>query len=438
MRVVIAVHHFPPRYTGGAEWRAYRTAAALQARGHEVRVVCVERIDAGPDNGVAWEDDFYDGIAVRRLSFNQTSAPDPFRWEYDNPWIGHHLREFLSAYRPDVFHLIGGYLISARALKVAHELGIRTVVSLTDFWFLCPRISMLRSDGQLSTLPIEAGTCARCLAEEKRRYRWLGRIAPGLVNRFWRSRKARVARIQARTDLLRQTLNRVDAIVSPSQFLRSIHIEAGIDAERIVFLRQGRDFPDLAPEMLTKTPSPVLRVGYVGQIIWRKGVHVLFEAARRMPHTPLTVRAYGDTAHFPKYAARLRRLAEQDERLELAGVYRRGEVGRVLRDLDVIVVPSLWYENSPNAILEAFAHRTPVIASDLGGMAELVHDGENGLLFSPGDPDSLARQLHRLLEEPDLLSSLQAGIGAVKSVAQEMDELVAIYQVVTGNAGGTR
>jgi glycosyltransferase involved in cell wall biosynthesis len=165
---------------------------------------------------------------------------------------------------------------------------------------------------------------------------------------------------------------------------------------------------------------------------------VLFEAARRMPEAPLTVRAYGDTAPFPEYTARLRRLMAGDERLELVGVYHRQEVSQVLRELDVIVVPSLWYENSPNAILEAFAHRTPVVASNLGGMAELVRDGENGLVFTPGDADDLARQLRRLLDDLSLLHALRSGIGPVKSVAQEMNELEEIYRLVAGHGSHQR
>ncbi len=323
--------------------------------------------------------------------------------------------------------------MSGRALQVAHQLGMPTVVTLTDFWFLCPRISMLRSNGQVSTLPINAATCARCLGEEKRRYRLAGRIAPALMNAFWRLRKTQIRNIEARMTFLRQTLNQADAIISPSRFLRSTFIKAGVEPERIIFSRQGRDFPDLTPEILRKTSSSGLEVGYIGQIAWHKGVHVLFEAARRMSKLPLTVRAYGDTMSFPEYTAHLRRLMAGDERLKLVGVYHRQEVSQVLRGLDVIVVPSLWYENSPNAILEAFAHHTPVIASNLGGMAELVRDGENGLLFAPGDADDLARQLRRLLDDPRLLPALRAGIGPVKSMAQEMDELEEIYRVVLGN-----
>jgi glycosyltransferase involved in cell wall biosynthesis len=435
MKTLIAVHHFPPRHIGGAEWRAFRTARALQMRGHAVRVVCVERIDAGPKEGVAWEDDIYEGIPVRRLSFNLAAAPDPLRWEYDNAWIGQHLRTLLTEDRPDVFHLIGGYLISGRALRVAHDLGLPTVVSLTDFWFLCRRISMLRSNGEITTLPLNPVTCARCLGEEKRRYRLTGRVIPQLMGIYWRLQTTRIRNVTARMDFLRETLNQANMLISPSQFLRSIFVEAGVEPARIIFSRQGQDFLDLKPETLEKTASPALRVGYIGQIVPIKGVHVLFEAVRQMPEASLVLKAYGDTSPFPGYTARLRRIMGDDPRLTLAGVYGREEVSRVLRDLDVVVVPSLWYENSPNAILEAFAHRTPVIASDLGGMAELVHHGENGLLFAPGDASSLAQQLRRLLEDPQLWSTLRAGIGPVRSVAQETDELEEIYRcAIRGDA----
>jgi len=95
--------------------------------------------------------------------------------------------------------------------------------------------------------------------------------------------------------------------------------------------------------------------------------------------------------------------------------------------VDIVVMPSLWYENSPNIILECFAHRTPVIASNLGGMAELVQHDENGLLFSPGNTQDLANQIQRLLDEPDVVRRLQAGIPPVKGLSQEIDELESIY-----------
>jgi glycosyltransferase involved in cell wall biosynthesis len=102
----------------------------------------------------------------------------------------------------------------------------------------------------------------------------------------------------------------------------------------------------------------------------------------------------------------------------------------VYAGIDVLVVPSIWYENSPNVILEAFAHQTPVIASDLGGMAELVDDQETGLLFVPNDAEDLVRKLEMLLNDPGLLTRLRKNIVSPKSLETEMAELLSVYQLV--------
>lgn len=431
MKIVFAVHHFPPKYTGGAELRTYRTASQMKVRAHDVQVICVEHDHQGPTDGVAWDDSVYDGIPVRRLSFDLSGAPDRFLWGYDNGWIGEHLSQYLAESRPDVFHLIGGYLMSGRALRAAQESGIPTVVTLTDFWFLCPRIQMWHSSGGLCRTVPRAEVCARCLGDERRRYRLPAKVAPGLMKAFWRMRKGAARRIEARRTFLLEALNRTDRIISPSRFLRRCFVEAGVNSDKIVFVRQGRDFPNLPPEDLTKTASPHLRVGYIGQIARHKGVHILFEAARRLPGAAIRVHVYGDTSHFPRYAEELGQQARGDDRLSLDGSFPKEALSQVLRELDLIVVPSLWYENSPNVILEAFAHRTPVIVSNVGGMAELVEHEVNGLHFQIGDSMDLARQLQRIIDEPALLETLRQGIPPVKTASEEMNELAQIYNLVT-------
>lgn len=430
IKILLAVHHFLPRYTGGAEREAYRTAAALQARGHQVRVLCVEHVDVGPCTGVAWEDDVYGGVAVRRLSFNQAAAPDPFQWEYDNPWIGDHLADLIAQDRPDIFHLMGGYLISGRAVLVARQLGVPVVVTLVDFWYLCRRITMLRSDGRLSTLPIRASQCARCLGEERRRYRLPAQLAPALMDAYWRNQPQQSERFEARQNFLLGTLNQADLVICRSLFFRTVYGEAGLAAERSVFLRQGFDVPDCLAISLRKTRrTGPLRVGYIGQIASHKGVHVLLQAARQLAELPLTVQIFGDTSRFPAYARSLQQLRGGDTRIQIGAAFNRPEdLTDIYRNLDVLVVPSVWYENSPNVILEALAHRTPVIVSDLGAMTELVQPEKNGLAFEPGNPQSLARQLARLVEQPELLTALTAGIGPVPTMADEINELELHYQ----------
>ncbi len=428
MNLLLAVHHFPPRYGGGAEWRAYNTAAALQARGHHVQVICVESIESQAEPDLTWVDEKFDGISVRRLSFNLNRSPDPFRWSYDNAWISDHLRDRMVQDRPDVFHLIGGYLIGGGALNVAAALSVPTIVTLTDFWFLCPRITMLRSDGSLAEAPIDPVRCAQCLAEESRRYQVLRQLAPRLMGRYWQGQDRQVEGITERLTFLRAALNGVSAVISPSSFLRSIYVKEGFDPKKIIYCRQGKDFPRLSPRRLRKTESKFLRLGYIGQISWHKGVHLLIESLAQLPGAPVSLVIYGDTHRFPEYTAELMAKASGDRRIRFAGTFHPDRLSEVMQGIDLVVVPSLWYENSPNVILEAFAHQTPVLASRLGGMAELVRDDLNGMKFAAGDPADLARIIQHFLRYPSLLSRLQSGIPAVKTVAEEMDELERLYR----------
>jgi glycosyltransferase involved in cell wall biosynthesis len=401
----------------------------LAARGNKVQLVAVEQVDQGPRGAATWVDETVEGVDIRRVSFDLAAAPDADRWEYDNPWVGAVLEDLIRRGQPDLFHLVSGYLMTGRALRVAKEQGVPSVVSLTDYWFLCRRLTMLRSDGTLSTVPTNPATCARCLGEEQRRFRIPGRLAPGLMGTFWRSQHRRLERLQARTEFLTETLLGADALISPSEFLRTVYRQAGLSIDDFSVISHGQELPRLESVPIDRSRSPRLRVGYLGQIAWHKGVHVLVEAVRSLKGAPVSLSIHGDLAHFPDYARHLRKLSHDDPRITLAGAYRGpAELPAILRDLDVVVIPSVWYENCPNVILEAFALRTPVIATNLGGMAEMVSHGQSGLLFKIGDAADLAAQLRRLLSEPELLPALRNGVPVVKSFSDEVTEIEAVYR----------
>ena len=171
MRIALAVHHFPPNYSAGAELYAYQTARWLENNGNDLRIIAVESVNSGPNEELQTEDDVYRGLRVHRLSFDLSNPKDKFTWEYDNPWIYDHLVEYFGKMKPDVFHLISGYILGAGALKAALTHQIPVVVTLTDFWFFCPRINLVRPDGRLSdAFVFDAHNCTRCKFEEKRRY----------------------------------------------------------------------------------------------------------------------------------------------------------------------------------------------------------------------------------------------------------------------------
>ena len=136
---------------------------------------------------------------------------------------------------------------------------------------------------------------------------------------------------------------------------------------------------------------------------------------------------WGLETEAPGYVAQLKRRSARTPAIRWRGQYAGRQVWGALAAADVLVVPSRWYENSPNAILEAYAAGLPVVATDLGGMAELVEHDKSGLLFRYNDASSLRQQLARLVDDPALLTRLREGIPGVTTLDQEMQALVAAY-----------
>ncbi len=426
MRVLLAVHHFPPRYSAGAELYTMRLARELMARGHSVEVACVETLNDDQPFGVQAESDRYQGIPVWRLHLGLRDAPAS--WSYANPAIEAWLAERMRVFQPDIFHLQSGYLIGAGSIFAARACNIPTVLTLHDYWFLCPRITLLRGDDSLCAQPPDdPAVCAWCLRLDRRRYRLPEQISGGIAGNVWIAVAGAGGRAaqQQRRDILQRALAQVDLAIAPSRFL------AGLFQDRIRWLevvRNGidrRHFPPLPPIETGAT----LRIGYIGQIAPHKGVHVLIEAAHLLPPGEPTVEVtiYGNERQNPAYTRSLRRLIGDNPHIYLAGGFRHDQLTSVLSAIDVLVVPSIWYENSPLTIQEAQAAGRPVIASRLGGMAELVRDEVDGLLFTTSDSRDLARQIQRLRSEPGLLERLRAGIQPPPSLDETITTLLAHY-----------
>ncbi len=438
MKVLIAVHHFPPTFGGGAEWRAYRTAHGLREAGHQVDVVCVESVAYGTQ-GIKPTQTTCDGVTVHRLDLTLPKA-DAFAWQYRNPLTGSYVAELLAQTHPNVLHLISGYLLSGSVLEAARVAKVPTVLTLTDFWFLCPRITLVRSDGLLCTTPADPLACALCLRKERRRYRWLDQVSGGAVGNalswiwentddtFWKA-------IEERKSYLLSTLNRVDVVISPSRFLQEFFEAQGLSLSRFLHMRQGLDMASWERAEPIRCDS-CLRIGYIGQIAKHKGVDVLIEAFRLLQagtrRPVLTL--YGDPGQFPQFSRQLRRQTAKLQDVTFAGRFEHSKIRQVHAQIDVLVVPSVWYENSPNVILEAFANQTPAVVSRLGGMAELVTDGVNGYQFGVGDAEDLARVLQRFLDQPDLVGYLRQRMPPVKSVQEEIGELVEVYASLKGES----
>jgi glycosyltransferase involved in cell wall biosynthesis len=210
-------------------------------------------------------------------------------------------------------------------------------------------------------------------------------------------------------------------------------VQHGLDAGRVRWVAHGLDSSGWRHGVRPSRLNGQFRIGYLGNLLPHKGAHVVVEAFKRLQgrDQSLQLRLHGDLDKFPDYTQRLKKLAGDDPRISFAGRFDNHEVEALLSEIDVLVVPSTWYEIGPLVTLEAFASRTPVVAADLPNMKYQITPEVDGLLYPADNPVALARQLQRLLDDPPLLARLRAGIGPVRTSDDEMNEWLNLYQEVS-------
>ncbi|MEE8385068.1 MAG: glycosyltransferase, partial [Dehalococcoidia bacterium] len=159
-------------------------------------------------------------------------------------------------------------------------------------------------------------------------------------------------------------------------------------------------------------------------------VHVLLEAFQGLlarGHQPAPrLRIHGNLSWFPDYVRQLRSQLEGDA-VEFLGEFDNQDALQIYAGIDVLVVPSVWWENSPTTMHEAMLTGTPIIASNFGGMADLVREGENGLLFQVDDAADLQRKMESLLQDPARLEELRGPGVPVKTIERDAADMEQRY-----------
>ncbi|MCA8973195.1 MAG: glycosyltransferase [Planctomycetes bacterium] len=437
MRLTFVVHQFPPRYFTGTEQYALAVGQELQRRGHDVDVFSLDPAFAERDGPWRESREIVGGLPVRRINYWMWLDRDWARLEYRHPFMAEVFARHLRDRDPDVVHSFHLRHLGADLLDRVREQGRPLCVSLTDFWFLCPRVILMRNDGApcdgppadgLGCLPCHAPELARELAASGVEDEILalhqssrGRSKPG------NDLRSRVASHHERWPYLRQRLLAARTIVAPTEYLRSVFVQNGIPAARIAHRGYGIDTAGLqAGAARAGTQDRPLTFGFFGTFAPHKGPHVLVEAFRRV-RADCRLLLRGRTTDFPDYSRDLLAAAAQDARIAVQPPFDRAELPAALGSIDVLVVPSTWHENAPFVVLEARAAGLPVLASRFGGLSEVVRDGLDGDLFAAGDVDELTAKLQRLADEPDRLAHYRTAVQPPKSLTTAVDEFESIY-----------
>lgn len=457
MRILQVIHQFPPFSTQGSEMHCLQLSNALSAGGDCVGVFHVSntsprhplRLQRGAEGAIELfhciDDGQYSRLAAGTNGFLQAS-----------------FRHTLAQFAPDVVHFHNYLSLGDDLVEIAHSTGVGVVYTLHDYGLICPNSLLLRSDGSLCgkhdpdffqdccprTIRCSGGLARGLARRLPPLFRWqvyaanqatmIPRVALSLIVKLatYALGEPSSTAISAKRDFYfehtRKIFSRAHLFVAPSHHLRDRFIGCGIPPERIVHERYGiRHFPRPSH---TPAADGKLRFGYIGAFHAHKGISVLLEAFRGLGDRA-SLHLHGSAFGSPVSEAHFRKItASPSSGIVVHGRYDNERISGILGTLDAIVVPSVWYENSPLTIQEAQVAGVPVITSGEGGMAELVRDGVDGMHFRLGDAADLRRVLQSIIARPAQLAAMRSRAPTVPTIDEQAERIRGHYRAVIGRA----
>jgi glycosyltransferase involved in cell wall biosynthesis len=443
MRVAFFVHCFFPKHFYGTETYTYNLARHLKRTGHDP--VVVSAIFPGePSAGELISHYTFDDIPVVSIDKNflpNTRVKDTYYHEEMRPVLEKLLREL----KPNLVHVTHLINHTAVLLEVTKALGIPTFATLTDFFGFCFNNKLEAADGSLCAGPnLNRTNCLACYLKDAARapsaetwVRWAGAspsvkwIAPfvGRACSFPPLRSGPVdglvQDLRWRPDILLTAYSNYRAVITPTRFLQGAYQRNGLNvpAHNIWF---GVDV-SRAPKPRRSAATPLF--GFIGQIARHKGTDILIDALRRLGKGCARLKLYGPSDQDPVYMDKLRSAAE-GLAVEFAGTFPKEQMAQIFSEIDVLVIPSRWYENSPLVLLNALATHTPVIVSNVAGMTEFIQEGENGFSFKRGSSGALTEAMQRFASDRWLAAEMARKTSFERTTEAMASDTIEVYSHV--------
>lgn len=339
------------------------------------------------------------------------TANDIFQFHnsYANPEVKNLFLEVFEDFRPDLVHIHHLVTLSIDIISALVELGIPIVATLHDYWYFCHRITLTTPDGKPCEGPEKGVKCRSCGKSVYNRF-------PGFL-----MQPGQAAAVMLRNRRMLRELNQCKILYAPSHTLMARYEKEGISGNLLVHRPYGT--PQLAFNK-TRSRNPKLTFGYIGGLSPHKGIEVMLDASRDLVEGSWKILIFGQG--LAEYESELK------ERMnglpvEFCGTFDNQDVRKILDRLDVLVVPSLWEENSPLVVHEACAARVPIVASRLGGLTEIVSDSHGGRLFEPGQTTELADILNELIRNPGKIDRMKKKIKTIRTIEKEVEDIMNDY-----------
>lgn len=429
MRILTIVHGFPPLAQGGSEIYAWQVCHAWAKLFPKDELFVVTREEAAERAELSLREDQTQGFPIFWIN-NQYRTSSCYQDSYCNPLITCALDHLVEDIQPHAVHIHHLTHLSVGIVPILAANKIPIMMTLHDFWYICPRGQLLDNDLNRCPGPY-ADQCCTCVGVTKNPKNMLSKMnelrLPTLMkshankfNEVWNPKSL----IQDRIFHMRRALEHAHALLAPSKTLVDVYARFGAPISKLIYWPYGHTSPE-TPNLQER--NSILTIGFFGTLMASKAPHLAIEALSMLPKDSAELHLYGDVASYhgdDNYRHKLN--------LDAPNVVHHGKVSReqalkAMAAMDVVVVPSVWMENAPLVISEAFLTRTPVVASNMGGMAEMVQHKVNGLLFEPNDSEDLANKLRLLQQDKTLLDKLQKGIPSVRTIENDAQALHKLF-----------
>ncbi|MFX1298624.1 MAG: glycosyltransferase family 4 protein [Promethearchaeota archaeon] len=405
INVLKIIHGYPPYYMAGSEVYTYNLCNELSKH---VDVSIFTRIE--DEFKEIYEIDESNENKIKILRVNKPFIDYTFRSKYIDRKLAEIFEEYLLKINPDIVHI--GHLshLTLLIVDIIKKKDIPILFTLHDYWMMCIRGQLIKKNLVLCDGP-SLKKCTDCSAK------------------YFESKFKAKKEVKFCLDVLEKTNSKIDLFIAPSKFLRQKYIDYGVPEHKIIYMDYGFDLSLF--KNIEKKPSKLIRFGFLGRIIPVKGIAALIDCFNEIDHTKAELNIYGDHSISQQY------LVDRckNSSIHFKGPYNYKDIGKVFSDIDVLIVPSVWYENSPLVIHEGFLANVPIITSNLGGMAELVQNHKNGLLFEPGNVDDLRKKVNQFINNPSIIKKFTEKPTPVRSIQEDAQEIMSLYNRLLNNKG---
>lgn len=407
MKILYFIHQFFPEYYTGTEKIFLGIMTMMQKAGCQVKIITysfyANSFYEKSIKSILYKEFIYQGIPV--LAIKQKKLPQDIHYSVENKALAKVAKKLILREKPDLVH-IAHSMRMGELIKILPSLNIPYMVTLTDFFTICPKYTLLTTEKNLCKGPKNGENCEKFCPE-------LSFLS-----------------IKHRLKTFHDILSQAKSITCPSKFTADL-IKKEFSDLSIQIIPNGMKMSTIKFHKKIYSRTDKVVFGYAGSLNYHKGVHILIDAFKQLSIDTAKLKIYGSGSD-QNYVREIKENAKLDSRIEFCGVYSEQELETIITSLDVIIIPSLWYEVYPMILQESLASHLPIIATKIGVFEEIIDHGVNGFLFNRGNENDLMEIIRDIIKKPEKLNDIKAQLQSmpIRTLAQEGYDYFKMYQKI--------